>query len=275
MPEATTTLRIPNYASAPPSPLKGQIYLNTTDNLFYYYNGTSWVGLAAVTGGGGNVSNSGTPASGQLAQWTSATTIAGISAIGAAQLPSISLTGDITGSGSGGSISTSYGNAVPAAKGGLPTAGTTNQILKKKSNTNYDAEWDTCLAVKFGALAPVSPTTTALRHMGIASSCLFTPSFSGKIFITLVCDVMNPQTGVFQFQMNYGTGTPPANGAIPTGSAASPSLVQVVNQTSFSIAALLTGLPVGTQHWLDLIGQRLSGTGGTFGATNIELVELP
>jgi hypothetical protein len=304
MPEATTTLRVPNYASAPGGGVKGQLYVNTSDNLLYYHNGSAWVALAS--GGVGNVIASGTPALDQVAIWVDATHIKGLGVLTAAQggtganntptanlflkgngsaftpvalatadMPSIAVTGDITGSGAGGSIATSYNNAVPAAKGGLPTAGTTNQILKKKSNTNYDAEWDTCLAVKFGALAPVSPTTTALRHMGIASSCLFTPSFSGKIFITLVCDVMNPQAGVFQFQMNYGTGTPPANGAIPTGSAASPSLVQVVNQTSFSIAALLTGLPVGTQHWLDLVGQRLSGTGGTFGATNIEVVELP
>jgi hypothetical protein len=305
MPEATTTLRVPNYASAPGGGVKGQLYVNTSDNLLYYHNGSAWVALAS--GGVGNVIASGTPALDQVAIWVDATHIKGLGVLTAAQggtganntptanlflkgngsaftpvalatadMPSIAVTGDITGSGAGGSIATSYNNAVPAAKGGLPTAGTTNQILKKKSNTNYDAEWDTCLAVKFGALTPTLPTTTALRHMGMASSCLVTPSFSGKLLITVVMDVMNPQaSGVFQFMMYYGTGTPPASGALATGSAASPSLPQVVTQSSFSITALLTGLPVGTQHWLDLVGQRIAGAAGTVGATNWEVVELP
>jgi hypothetical protein len=55
---------------------------------------------------------------------------------------SIALSGDITGSGST-AITTTYNGAVPTAKGGVPTGGTTGQTLSKNSATNYDASWAT------------------------------------------------------------------------------------------------------------------------------------
>ena len=46
--------RIQNLASAPASPVAGQVYYNTTDNKSYYYNGTSWIDM---TGGAGAPNN--------------------------------------------------------------------------------------------------------------------------------------------------------------------------------------------------------------------------
>ncbi len=43
MPEITTTLRIPRYASAPSSPATGQMYFDTTTNKVYFYDGTNWI----------------------------------------------------------------------------------------------------------------------------------------------------------------------------------------------------------------------------------------
>jgi hypothetical protein len=70
MPDVSTTLRAPNYASAPSSPTKGQVYFDTTTNSFFYYNGTAWIPV--------NVGNSGTPTAGQWAQWVTANTIKGL-----------------------------------------------------------------------------------------------------------------------------------------------------------------------------------------------------
>lgn len=42
MPDISTTLRTPNYASAPSSPKVGQIYFDTTNNQPYVWDGTSW-----------------------------------------------------------------------------------------------------------------------------------------------------------------------------------------------------------------------------------------
>jgi len=40
--------RIQNLATAPSTPVAGQIYYNSSDNKYYGYNGTTWIELSAV-----------------------------------------------------------------------------------------------------------------------------------------------------------------------------------------------------------------------------------
>src|SRR6185437_5822963 len=72
-------------------------------------------GTWATPAGGGNVSNSGTPTSGQLAAWTSSTVIQGVTTLPTAAMPA--LAGDVTNT--AGSLATTVGKvnggAVPAS----------------------------------------------------------------------------------------------------------------------------------------------------------------
>ena len=43
---------IGNLSSAPSSPSKGELYMDTTTNKMYYYNGTTWVDASGGSGGG-------------------------------------------------------------------------------------------------------------------------------------------------------------------------------------------------------------------------------
>lgn len=167
------------------------------------------------------------------------------------------------------------GSQGPAGPG-LDPGGTVGQIVRKVSSTDYDTEWKTPASLQSAAVTPALPVSAALRHTGIGGSCLITPNFSGKLLITIACDVMAPQaSGVFQFQGQIGTGAAPAAGAAIVGTRIGIAYPQCVAQGAFVITGLVTGLPIGVQHWIDLTGQRLSGTGGTMGATNVTAVELP
>ena len=84
-------------------------------------------GTLSVTAGGGNVSNSGTPTNGQLAQWISSSQIQGVTTLPTAAMPA--LTGDVTNSagalatvvGAIGGKSVSLGAALTTTGAGAPT----------------------------------------------------------------------------------------------------------------------------------------------------------
>jgi hypothetical protein len=43
MPEFPGTLKPPRLTAAPSSPVKGQMYMNTTDNKLYWWDGSAWI----------------------------------------------------------------------------------------------------------------------------------------------------------------------------------------------------------------------------------------
>jgi hypothetical protein len=72
----------------------GSMYLDTTGALWFKQTGAGNTGWTQVGIGTGNVSNSGTPTTGQLATWVDATHVQGVTALPAANFPA--LTGDVT-----------------------------------------------------------------------------------------------------------------------------------------------------------------------------------
>src|SRR4249919_1003522 len=41
---------VENLASAPGTPVKGQMYMNTTDNTLYWWDGAQWIAAKAAAG---------------------------------------------------------------------------------------------------------------------------------------------------------------------------------------------------------------------------------
>ena len=59
MPKFTASLNLPKYATAPSSPVDGDVYYNTTDHKVYSRINGAWVDLAAVGSGSGDVTLNG------------------------------------------------------------------------------------------------------------------------------------------------------------------------------------------------------------------------
>lgn len=81
-------------------------------------------------------------------------------------------TGDVTKP--SGSTVTTYNNAVPTTKGGLPTGGTTGQALTKINATDYNTQWTTLgggsgTVTSITATAPIVVTPTPLTASGVIS----------------------------------------------------------------------------------------------------------
>jgi hypothetical protein len=145
---------------------------------------------------------------------------------------------------------------------GMPTGGTAGQLLKKNSATNYDALWANDLAtatLQTGVVTPPGTTniTGIMAGLGQSASALITPVRSGKIFVTITGYGQNVTAGQgYIVQIRYGTGAAPAFGAAYTGTAVGTQPVaqsfQANARLPFSLSAVITGLTLGTQIWLDL-----------------------
>lgn len=112
---------------------------------------------------------------------------------------------------------------------------------------------------------------------GLAVS--FTPAASGRVLVVVSLNWNNGSTGsVASFQIRYGTGTAPTNGAALTGSTAG-SLISNrspngTDPQAGAASGTATGLSVGTTYWFDL--SQASDGGSTTTLTNISytIVEI-
>jgi hypothetical protein len=134
--------------------------------------------------------------------------------------------------------------------------------------------------------APVTPTgttSTTFVFMGLgggASPAVITPVRSGKVFISIVGDIVNnsavQSTSAF---LCWGTGTAPVNGVAQTGSTGSACNYNPPAggaHTPLALTWLITGLTLNQQIWID-IALSSSGSAAAAGVAGIciSAFELP
>jgi hypothetical protein len=130
---------------------------------------------------------------------------------------------------------------------------------------------------------PATPPTTASSGGVMAGLAgLITPSATGKIVVNIAGYMANNTANQAAFaQIRYGTGTAPTSGGGTTGTAIGSLLYRggggwTANATApFTCVAIITGLSVGTQIWLDLsIGTLTSGT-ASYSNVCVTAFEIP
>lgn len=107
---------------------------------------------------------------------------------------------------------------------------------------------------------PANPTgnSTITNNMeGVGSTCVITPTRTGRVYAAFDGVVTNGTNGGGgSVQLRFGTGTAPANSTAAAGTLVgnSPSFtVAAASQTMlFAKTGLITGLTIGTQVWIDL-----------------------
>lgn len=123
---------------------------------------------------------------------------------------------------------------------------------------------------------PANPTGTAATGaavmMGLAQ--LFTPGFSTRIKVEVSFMMANSTVNDgATAQLRFGTGSAPANAAALTGTASgsgkSFTSLTAALKTCVTLTAIITGLTIATQYWLDV--SLIAVTGGTATITDITL----
>ena len=110
--------------------------------------------------------------------------------------------------------------------------------------------------------------------LGLAGAC--TPAVTGNVLIMIRGDLVDSTTGDCVWQIHYGTGTAPSNGAASTGTAAGAGAGPSANSTTaftVTLTAYVTGLTPSTAYWFDVSAQTLT-TSITCTISNPQLIEI-
>lgn len=137
---------------------------------------------------------------------------------------------------------------------------------------------------KTGTTNPTaSGSTSAYTMQGLAGS--ITPTKSGNVLIT-VCGTIITSSGTIdlgvKYQISYGTGTAPSNGASLTGTQVGivqeytiPVAITAADlHTPFSISVVVPGLTVGSTYWIDLAAEAVTSASAVgFSNVGISAIE--
>ena len=175
---------------------------------------------------------------------------------------------------------------------GVPSGGSTHQVLRKVDGTNFNTEWAdptgglgtpppvyaSLLTAVTGNLGGVSDT--AGRMAGLAG--YITPSATGRILATIGGYLWNDNpSGQVSVRLVVGSGTAPANNAVrptstsvivgPTAAALEGGATHAV---PFSVTAIINNLTPFVQFWFDLIITPATTGNALVGGISITAVEL-
>jgi len=132
--------------------------------------------------------------------------------------------------------------------------------------------------------SPTGPASTSSYTMqGLAAS--ITPAVSGNILITISGEIYGGSLTAagdgINYNIAYGTGTAPTNGAASTGTAPNSS-TYYTNPTTvtstdvsvpFSTTAVVTGLTLNTAYWVDLQAKAQIATGFSLRQVSVSIIE--
>lgn len=119
--------------------------------------------------------------------------------------------------------------------------------------------------------------------LGKGGSTQITPSSTGRLLIFVSGSATIPADGGIIVGLRYGTGSPPSFGSVDTGTLiGGPRRFQLTasgattnsGETIYSFSSFITGLTIGTQYWIDLAVQSMSGANVNFNTTQILVVEI-
>jgi hypothetical protein len=131
-----------------------------------------------------------------------------------------------------------------------------------------------------GTTSPTAPSSTsAYKMQGLAGS--ITPTRSGNVLI-IICGTIIAPTGTtvnngVMYQISYGAGTAPTNGATLTGTQmgivqewTNPVALSAAGDlhVPFSISVVVTGLTLNTAYWIDLAAESVT-TASDIGFTKV------
>ncbi len=129
--------------------------------------------------------------------------------------------------------------------------------------------------------APANPTgTTSLIGVMMGLAGTITPSTTGKLLIIISGSIQT--TGGagngYQFQIRYGTGAAPANGAAITGTASGTLRNQLALNNNipeaFSLNSIASGLTLATAYWIDISLAAIAGNTASVNDISISIVEV-
>lgn len=126
---------------------------------------------------------------------------------------------------------------------------------------------------------PSGTTSTTAVMMGLGSTATLTPTFSGRVLLTICGSIANATSGDgATAQLSYGTGAAPANGVALTGTqvgnAAAFTAAAAAQKAPFSLTWCITGLTPGTAYWFDLAVAAVTGGTATVTALSATALEV-